>query len=843
MKKVLCLVLVLCMVLAVVPVLAERNMAYVYENNAAYLTKYEGSDEEVVIDSVADGYEVKVIGEGAFLNCESVKKVIIPETVTTIGQGAFDNCPSLEEIIIPDSVTYIETGAFTNCPNFKKVVIGNGIKSVKLETFKYCGIENLVVLNPETTVSPSGFYSVYTHGRELKYWHPGSFESCRIGTIYAPSGSKAEKYAIECKINFVPLDAVAEKPFVIDEFLNEIELLAIKKGFKTYKNGSSFAVQNGTDYLAISNGEIAYMKNGYLVKEKLVAYPEDAIEVFFGIVLDGKTITEFIAEDTFVIEEAEDCVVIKGLKNNDERIVIPGILKGKKVKISEKAFANCKSIKSVTVGEGISELPVRCFLYAENLKEINLPDSLTLIGVCCFYSCDSLEEINIKNVTVIDDFAFEYCDNLKRVTHNSHLEKIGNEAFGECYKLAEIDLSCVKIFESCAFKNCNSLTKVTLLSIEKWEGITDNQADFETGRYYRKQVEGYHGGFVVWHGIDPGVDAVFKNCKKLNEVTVRYPDNTTGEAFPALFVNCPNIKSFTIENYQPNLARWELSNVTFDNYNGYLFVGNANENTVIYSDNWAAEEYAEKLGVKFSYLYKDMDKETSVWNDDYIITIEDIAGDLSTICLDVTVSARNSVASEDLTKTLTWDFNVEYETESGWKRDGGLDYTDLYAFRTENSKTYRLKFDIHYRGDERGYKNVRLSSDMLSCEEKYITLPSAKVIDGIGIPLSGQKFNGGSLVVSRVSLSAIIGIENPSENVLEDILGSIKFKFKDGSIKPCIEVYGKSSRSSSHIFGTENPKMYEFRATANNKVVNISEIESVIVNDVEYKLENYIQAE
>ena len=44
MKKVISLILVLCIVFAVVPSLAQSDMTYVYENNAAYLTKYEGTD-------------------------------------------------------------------------------------------------------------------------------------------------------------------------------------------------------------------------------------------------------------------------------------------------------------------------------------------------------------------------------------------------------------------------------------------------------------------------------------------------------------------------------------------------------------------------------------------------------------------------------------------------------------------------------------------------------------------------------------------------------------------------------------------------------------------------------
>ncbi|MBQ8002825.1 MAG: leucine-rich repeat domain-containing protein, partial [Clostridia bacterium] len=506
-------------------------------------------------------------------------------------------------------------------------------------------------------------------------------------------------------------------------------------------------------------------------------------------------------------------------------------------------FANNRMLKEVTVMEGIEEVPEQCFYWTVNLEKVTLPESLVAIRERSFLGCD-IKEVDIKNVTVIDTSAFAYCNKLEKVKSNSLLEKIGDEAFVGCSLLSEIDLSSVKILEGTPFLCCLSLKTVTLLSLEKWDGIKDNDADLETGRHHKKQPEGRHGGMVVYHGLSPMIKTPFRTCPSLETVTVKYPNNTTGEAFPSLFVDCPNLKSVTIENYQPNLSRWEFSNLTYDNRNGYVFVGTAKENTVIYCDDWAAEEYANLLGVKFSYLHDDMDKATSLWDDDYIMHIDNITGDKNVIIIDVTVTARNSEARKKLMDNPLWDFNIQYETENGWMHYGSLGYDILEGKATEYSQSYRLNYTISYKDNTRAYKKVMISSDKLTpFGEGCITISFDQIVDEVEIPLTRQWYEGGTLWISQVSLNAVVGVKGPTDKVMEDISGSIKFKFKDGSIKPCIEVYGKSSRSSLLIFGTDNPKMYEFKATANNNVVNLDEIESVIVNDVEYKLENYTQAE
>ncbi len=75
--------------------------------------------------------------EGAFEGCISLQSVKIGTSVTSIGQDCFAGTDLLE-VNIPKNVTSIALGAFMNCKSMKKVVIGNGVKTVGERAFENC---------------------------------------------------------------------------------------------------------------------------------------------------------------------------------------------------------------------------------------------------------------------------------------------------------------------------------------------------------------------------------------------------------------------------------------------------------------------------------------------------------------------------------------------------------------------------------------------------------------------------------------------------------------------------------------------------------------------------------
>jgi len=88
----------------------DGNVEKIFEYTASSdgsceITKYLGSEPNVVIPEYIDGYKVTSIGKGAFYNCDFIKTVTIPKNVTYIVEQAFQNCFSLTSIIYDGTVS------------------------------------------------------------------------------------------------------------------------------------------------------------------------------------------------------------------------------------------------------------------------------------------------------------------------------------------------------------------------------------------------------------------------------------------------------------------------------------------------------------------------------------------------------------------------------------------------------------------------------------------------------------------------------------------------------------------------------------------------------------------
>lgn len=62
------------------------------------------------------------IYDSMFRGCESLQSIDIPEGVTRFGDFAFDGCSSLASIILPAGVTYVGNYCFSDCSNLRHIV-------------------------------------------------------------------------------------------------------------------------------------------------------------------------------------------------------------------------------------------------------------------------------------------------------------------------------------------------------------------------------------------------------------------------------------------------------------------------------------------------------------------------------------------------------------------------------------------------------------------------------------------------------------------------------------------------------------------------------------------------
>ena len=84
---------------------------------------------------------VTSIGDRAFWNCTSLQQVTFAGTsrLKSIGEDAFDDCTALESIVIPDGVTEIKVGAFWSCSSLKSIVIPESVVAIGAYAFMGCG--------------------------------------------------------------------------------------------------------------------------------------------------------------------------------------------------------------------------------------------------------------------------------------------------------------------------------------------------------------------------------------------------------------------------------------------------------------------------------------------------------------------------------------------------------------------------------------------------------------------------------------------------------------------------------------------------------------------------------
>lgn len=171
---------------------------------------------------------------------------------------------------------------------------------------------------------------------------------------------------------------------------------------------------------------------------------------------------------------------------------------------SYPVFRNCTSLKTVTIAEGVTEIPAYAFEYADSLTNVTFPSTLRYLGDYSFSYCTSLKSIVLPvNMSVIGDSAFQNDTNLSSVTVNERLSKIGDAAFKRCTSLKTFTLSpLVSSIGAYAFMNTGITemefdSTVTYIGDNAFEGCTINKLKGPEYSYAHRFAEVYGYTFEI----------------------------------------------------------------------------------------------------------------------------------------------------------------------------------------------------------------------------------------------------------------------------------------------------------------------------------------------------------
>ncbi len=250
--------------------------------------------------------------------------------------------------------------------------------------------------------------------------------------------------------------------------------------------------------------------------------------------------------------------------------------------IGDGAFIKCASLESVTIGKGVTIIGEQAFA-GTALKSITIPDSVKEIGECAFIKCSSLESVTIgKGVATIGEQAFVGTA-LKSITIPYNVKEIGDGAFIKCASLESVTIGKgVTIIGEYAFNGCTALKSITIPDNVKEIGKSAfvKCASLESVKIGSGvTVIGYQAfaatalkSITIPHNVKEIGDGAFIKCASLESVTIgkgvtiigeyafadtalksiTIPDNVK-EIGVLAFADCAALTSI---NYDGNMEQW-----------------------------------------------------------------------------------------------------------------------------------------------------------------------------------------------------------------------------------------------------------------------------------------------
>jgi len=336
----------------------DENGKLIASNTNLFLVDDEGT---LVLPST-----VKTIGDGAFANCEGLKKIIIPGNVKIIGSGAFSYNSTLQEVVIQDGVEEIGWYAFVNCSNLNSVQIANSVNKIGGYAFRFCEkLENINIPDALNTIRSYTFDS----NRSLKdidinnveYIEGNSFSNCTL----------LEEVRISEKTK-----SIAASAFVGCSKLNNIIIPEKNK---------NFIVQNGMVLTNDGTKIIFAMQNAVVNNTLTIPNTITALENFSYQSLDGIKKVKIQSSVTSVSDDfwssRKPGIEISVDEDNLNYMSDGNAVYSKDGKTLHTYFINDSNIN---VKESIETIKNKAFIGLSNLTNLKLPISLNTVesGIC-----------------------------------------------------------------------------------------------------------------------------------------------------------------------------------------------------------------------------------------------------------------------------------------------------------------------------------------------------------------------------------------------------------------------------------------------------------------------------
>ncbi|MCR5135679.1 MAG: leucine-rich repeat protein, partial [Oscillospiraceae bacterium] len=420
---------------------------FILTDGTAQISRYNGDEETVYIPETINGIKVTAIGRQAFIFCQKLKHLIIPETLERLDDWAINACSSLETVHLPDNLSYMGENPFAGCSKLTSI-------EISVENPFFAKIDEALFSKTDKRLIcyPAGLAEeVYEIPQGVRIIGGSAFGGCHsLETVIIPES----------------VTTIGDTAFMSCSNLNSISIpdsvtSVGANPFTLCKNLETIDITPEQTYLAIID-HVLFSKPD----KRLIAYPytlqEESYRIPNGILIVGDR--AFDSCDKLAEISFPDSLKQIGFRafygaTQLKHVVIPGRVES----IGNMAFFR-SGLEHVALPSGLRQLGDTAFGSCTELTSINIPDSQMVIGSNPFSNCTSLTEFDVSesnpSLTVIEGALFSK----DKKTLICYPATLLSESYSIPYGTVEIGGS--------AFSDCKNLNRVVIPETVEFIGET-----------------------------------------------------------------------------------------------------------------------------------------------------------------------------------------------------------------------------------------------------------------------------------------------------------------------------------------------------------------------------------
>lgn len=347
-------------------------------------------------------------------------KAFIPNGVRRIENYAFLWCDDIAEINMPNTVTDIGKGAFSSVP-IGNIVLPNGLKTIGDHAFSGCSLCSLKIPASVTAIGKAAFAgnkisSIVVESGNKVY---DSRNNCN-----AIIETKTNTLTLGCSGTTIPTDVtvIGNYAFYRCQGMTSLNIPNSVTQIGNYAfdfcDLKTITLPNSVRYIGDYPFEYYNFNDGFNDTVYVSVNIPDSVETigecaFYYCDFCDVTIPASVTKmgmAPFDFRRIKSIVVDKANKVYDSRQNCNAI-------IETKTNTLLNACQNTTIPNSVRTIGEFSFGYLRGLESVMIPASVTEIKNCAFEACYELRDVKIMGTVNFGNSCFVYCDSLKKMTY------------------------------------------------------------------------------------------------------------------------------------------------------------------------------------------------------------------------------------------------------------------------------------------------------------------------------------------------------------------------------------------------------------------------------------------